>query len=50
MPPAGDAAYVSGCLGTIDDLSALLKALRELQESDVNGIELAKQPLAYLLT
>ena len=50
MPPAGDAVYISGRLGSVEDLTALLKALREIRESDVKGIELAKQPLAYLLT
>jgi len=50
MPPAGDAVYVSGRLGSVEDLAALLETLRELKESDVNGIELAKQPLAHLLT
>jgi hypothetical protein len=50
MPPAGDAVYVSGRLGGIDDLAALLKALRELQATDVIGVELENQPLAHLLT
>ena len=49
MPPAGDAVYVSGRLGSIADLAALLKAMRELQPTDVQGIELKKQPLVHLL-
>ena len=50
MPPAGDAVYVSGRLRNVEDLAALLKTLRELQESDVAGVEINKQPLAHILT
>ena len=47
--PDGENTFVSGRIQGVADFTALLKALRELQESDVASVEIDRQPLASLL-
>jgi len=47
--PDGENTFVSGRIQGVADFSALLKTLSELQESDVAGVEIDRQPLARVL-
>lgn len=50
MPPAGDAIYASGVIRNVEDLVVLLRTLRALEERNVAGVEINKQPLTHILT